>query len=263
VYDNAGALLGSWTANGLTSPQGVTTNGTDIWIVDSSTDRVYKYTGAAARLSGSQSASSNFKLNSQNGNATDLVTSGTHIWVVNSASADKVFRYTMSGSLSGSWTIDSRNTSPTGITLDPASPSTLWIVDNAADQVFAYAGATTRTSGSQSAAIAVNLGTGNTDPQGIADPPPNDGLYVAADRIEVAVPLPVNEKASAKRTARKHAREQVFESFGSRRDDLLVSGGARSLTPGGVNDILKSEAQHSDENLAALDFVFESVLDRV
>ncbi|MDZ4780206.1 MAG: hypothetical protein SGJ19_08140 [Planctomycetia bacterium] len=171
VYNIAGGLLGSWTANGLSSPTGITTNGTDVWIVDSSTDKVYKYTSAASRLSGSQSAASNFNLNNQNGNATDLVTNGTNIWTVNSAATDKVFRYSMTGTLQGSWTIDSRNTSPTGITLDPASPSTLWIVDNATDQVFAYAGATSRTSGSQAAAIAVNLGQGNSDPQGIADPP--------------------------------------------------------------------------------------------
>lgn len=193
VYDNAGGLLGSWTANGLSSPSGITTNGTDIWIVDSSTDRVYKYAGAASRLSGSQSAASNFKLNNQNGNAADLVTNGANIWTVNSAATDKVFRYSMTGSLQGSWTIDSRNTSPTGITLDPASPSTLWIVDNAADQVFAYAGATSRTSGSQSASIAVNLGLGNSDPQGIADPP------TAAE----AALIEVLEEAFAQRASRR------------------------------------------------------------
>lgn len=68
-------------------------------------------------------------------------------------------------------TTDGRNSSPIGITLDPASPSTLWIVNNATDQVFAYAGATSRTSGSQAASIAANLGLGNSDPRGIADPP--------------------------------------------------------------------------------------------
>ncbi len=41
-----------------------------------------------------------------------------------------MFKYTLSGSLQGSWTIDSRNSSPTGITLDPSNPGTLWIVDN-------------------------------------------------------------------------------------------------------------------------------------
>jgi hypothetical protein len=206
VYNNAGGLLGSWTANGLSAPTGITTNGTDIWIVDSSTDKVYKYAGAATRLSGSQNAASNFNLNNQNGNATDLVTNGTNIWTVNSAASDKVFRYNMTGTLQGSWTIDSRNTSPTGITLDPASSSALWIVDNATDQVFAYAGATTRTSGSQSASIAVNLGLGNSDPQGIADPPAFAGQPL----------LTLEAQPTTKSTARHFAADHVFDAlFGS------------------------------------------------
>ena len=38
------------------------TNGTDIWLVDSYTAKVYKFTGAASRLSGSQTAASSFAL---------------------------------------------------------------------------------------------------------------------------------------------------------------------------------------------------------
>ncbi len=207
VYNNAGGLLGSWTANGLSAPTGITTNGTDVWIVDSSTDRVYKYTGAASRLSGSQSAASNFNLNNQNGNATDLVTNGTNIWTVNSAATDKVFRYSMTGMLQGSWTIDSRNTSPTGITLDPASPSTLWIVDNTTDQVFAYAGATSRTSGSQAASVAVNLGLGNSDPQGIADPPAVVGQTMPALDEQPA------RASKAQQLAAVHVFDALFSSL--------------------------------------------------
>jgi len=36
--------------------------GTDIWLIDNKLDKVYKYTGAASRLSGSQSAASSFSL---------------------------------------------------------------------------------------------------------------------------------------------------------------------------------------------------------
>src|SRR5262249_38415407 len=50
VYDNHGLLLGSWAAGGL-SPNanvtGIATNGTDVWLVDASADKVYKYSGAA------------------------------------------------------------------------------------------------------------------------------------------------------------------------------------------------------------------------
>ena len=65
VYSTSGALLGSWSAGGLSSSAqltGIATDGTNIWLVDSYTDKVYKYTGAASRLSGSQSAASSFSL---------------------------------------------------------------------------------------------------------------------------------------------------------------------------------------------------------
>src|SRR5262249_40866683 len=65
VYDNHSVLLGSWTAGSL-SPSarltGIATNGTDPWMVDSYTDKVYKYAGAASRLSGTQNAASSFSL---------------------------------------------------------------------------------------------------------------------------------------------------------------------------------------------------------
>src|SRR5262249_4553851 len=57
VYDPSGGLLGSWTAGGLSGAvqlEGIATNGTDVWLLDNKTDKVFKYTGAAGRLSGSQ-----------------------------------------------------------------------------------------------------------------------------------------------------------------------------------------------------------------
>ncbi len=173
VYDANGALLGSWNAGsmaGSAQVEGITTDGTDIWLVDARSDRVFRYAGAASRLSGSQSAASSFNLNSSNRNPKDLVTNGVHLWVVNDSS-DKVFKYTLAGGLVGSWTIDAANTSPTGITLDPADVRHLWIVDNATDRVYQYDDAAGRTSGSQSASLSFALSAGNTNPQGIADPP--------------------------------------------------------------------------------------------
>ena len=123
VYNNSGALLGSWTAGSLASNatvEGIASNGTDVWIVDARQDRVYRYTGAAGRFSGSQNATSSFALNSGNKNPKDIVTDGTHLWVVNDSSTDKVFKYALAGSLVGSWTISSGGGSPTGITIDPA-----------------------------------------------------------------------------------------------------------------------------------------------
>ena len=66
VYNNSGGLLGSWTAGTLASNatvEGIATNGTDVWIVDAKSDKVFKYTGAASRISGSQNAASSFNLN--------------------------------------------------------------------------------------------------------------------------------------------------------------------------------------------------------
>jgi sugar lactone lactonase YvrE len=171
VYSSSGALLGSWSAGGLSSSAqltGITTNGTYIWLVDSYSDKVYRYAGAASRLSGSQNAASSFSLTSgRNGNTDpqDLVTDGTSIWVVDGSSL-KVFKYTLSGTALGSWS-------------NPSNVSNIWIVDNGTDKVYQYTAAATRTSGSQSAAATFALAPGDTDPQGIADPPPEGMLLTS------------------------------------------------------------------------------------
>ena len=174
VYNTSGGLLGSWTAGSLASNatvQGIATNGTDVWIVDAKQDKVFRYTGAASRLSGSQNAASSFSLNSGNTSPKGIVTDGTYLWVVNDSSTDKVFKYTLSGSLVGSWTITGAGSSPTGITLDPTSGGNLWIVDSGTDRVYQFDNAAGRTSGSQSPSTSFALAAGNTNPQGIADPP--------------------------------------------------------------------------------------------
>jgi sugar lactone lactonase YvrE len=181
VYSPGGTLLGSWAAGGLNSSAtltGIATNGTDIWLVDSSADKVYKYNGAASRLSGSQSAASSFNLaggHNGNTNPQDLVTDGTSFWVVD-GSRLKVFKYTLSGSSLGSWGIDPANAHPTGITINPSNVSDIWIVDSGALKVYQYVGAAGRTSGSQNAGATFALAAGDTNPQGIADPPPPDML---------------------------------------------------------------------------------------
>jgi hypothetical protein len=195
VYDTNGVLQGSWTANGLSTPEDITTNGTDIWIVDDGSNKVFKYSAAASRTSGSQSAAASFTLNSANANAKGIVTDGTHLWVVNdvASGADKVFKYTLSGTLVGSWTIDSANGSPTGITLDPSSPDHLWITDIADNAVYRYNGATGYTSGTYLASHVFQLAGGNGDVQGIADPPPGgDGLTSSVDFGLFALPRNVN-----------------------------------------------------------------------
>ena len=174
VYSASGAQLGAWTAGTLQSTakvEGMTTNGTDVWIVDNTTDKVFKYTAAAGLLSGSLNSSSSFKLNSSNSNAKGIVTDGTSIWVINDSTTDKVFKYSLTGTLLGSWTIDAANSSPTGLTIDPTNVSNIWTVDSGTKKIYQYTAAASRTSGSQPAAATFALAVGNTNPQDIADPP--------------------------------------------------------------------------------------------
>ena len=193
VYNTSGGLLGSWTAGSLASNatvEGIAVIGTDVWIVDAKSDKVFKYTEAATRTSGSQNAASFINLNGSNTSPKDIVTDGTHLWVVNDTFfTDKVFKYTVSGSLLGSWTISSGGGSPTGITLDPSNASQdIWIVDSGSDKVYQYANGRSRTSGSQAAAGSFALAPGNTNPQGIADPPA-PGSLLATETPVLAEPV--------------------------------------------------------------------------
>jgi sugar lactone lactonase YvrE len=207
IYNSSGVLLGSWSAGGLSSSAqltGIATDGTNIWLLDSSTASVYEYAGAASRLSGSQNAASSFNLpggKKGNTNPQDIVTDGTSFWLVDGTKL-KVFKYTLSGSLLGSWAIDPANTHPTGITINPNNVSDIWIVDNGTDKVYQYIGAASRTSGSQNAGATFALAAGNTNPQGIADPPVSgmDSIVAPATGSVVATKAATPIDASAAST---------------------------------------------------------------
>ncbi len=186
VYDTSGGPRGSWSAGTLANNaivEGIVTNGTDVWIVDSRSDKVYRYSGAASLLDGSKNADNNtfaFALNSANTNPKGIVTDGNYLWVVNDSTTDKVFKYRLNGNLVNSWTIDSANKTPTGLTIDPTGASqSIWIVDSGTDTVYEYDNAR-GTALPSLPASAFALASGNTNPQGIADPPPSgSGLVVA------------------------------------------------------------------------------------
>jgi hypothetical protein len=182
VYNNSGSQLGSWVAGSMANNatvEGIATDGTNVWLVDARADRVFYYAGAASRLSGSATATS-FVLGSGNTNPKDLVfgsdASGSYLWVVNDAAKDRVFRYAVTTATGGitlqnSWLLNTANKLPTGITLDPANGSQdLWVVDSGTDRVYRYASA--RTLASPALTDSFGLSVGNTNPQGIADPPP-------------------------------------------------------------------------------------------
>jgi len=200
VYDADGAFEGSWTAGGLKTPEGIATDGTDIWIVDGREKQVFHYDSAAGQTAGSLSYSSSFALNGTNSKPKGITTDGSFIWVVNNNRADAVFKYDVSGTLVGSWTIDGANAKPTGIAIDPAGGSDIWIVDNGADQVFLYTAAAGHASGSQEADTVFDLAGGNTNPQGIAivgsesspGPVPNEAPVANDDSDITSQDTPVN-----------------------------------------------------------------------
>ena len=274
VYNDSGVLLGSWTAGSLASKatvEGIATNGTDVWLVDAGQDRVYRYANAAGRLSGSQNAISNFALNTGNLSPKDLVTDGTNIWVVNDSTTDKIFKYTLSGSLVGSWTIDSANKAPTGLTIDPSGASqNIWIVDNGTDRVYEYANGRSSNSGSQAAAATFALTAGNTNPQGIADPPATASAITSSVlitetgtcnvRLTATVPSlnPVSVRGQALRLREQSSLQQLT---GTSISDLEISGVKRVATADFINDELttsipSTESQSSD--VSSLDSYFSA-----
>src|SRR5262249_20089394 len=100
--------------------------------------------------------------------------------------------YTISGTLKGSWQLDNANAQPTGLTINPNSPSDIWVVDSGTNTVYKYANAAGKTSGSLKAASTFALAANNTNPQDIADPPVGEMLTNPAP-----VPLPTNLPARA------------------------------------------------------------------
>jgi hypothetical protein len=172
VYDKDGSLKGSWKANGLTTPAGIATDGTNIWIADSATRKILYYANGATRQSGAWDVTSSFKLASGNNKPTGLVERGGTLWVSDkTTSPGKVFVYSTAGSFQGSWTLDAKNVDPRGVTVNPSSGTDLWVVDHTQLRVYHYANATSRTSGSQAASDSFALAAADTDPEGIADPP--------------------------------------------------------------------------------------------
>ncbi len=171
VYDNSGTLLGSWQPQNVGKPEGVTVWGNDLWLVDPIQDKVFKFTGGALLRTGKINATSNFALNSGNLNSTDIVTDGAHLWVVNDiVGVDKVFRYTVGGTVEGSWALSNTDPSPSGITVDPNNVNHIWVVDASTRSVYQYNGGTAVLSGSLEPSTSFALAATDTNPQGIADP---------------------------------------------------------------------------------------------
>jgi hypothetical protein len=91
--------------------------------------------------------------------------------------------------LLGSWAIDPANADATGLTINPSSVSDIWTVDGGTLKVYDYTAAAGRTSGSQTVSATFAVASGDTNPQGIADPPP-------ADMVLPRLAAPVNAAPS-------------------------------------------------------------------
>jgi hypothetical protein len=189
VHDGDGNLLSTWKADSQGSePEGITldpsvdpqTGKNDLWIADR--DRKIRwYDDAASNTSvtGTDTAEGTFTP-SMSGNLKGIVTDGTSLWAVTEGSTDYVYRFGISRDhvtgnptglqQNGLWKLNSLNSKPTGITLDPAGGTKLWIVDESTDTVYEYGNGRTLTSGTGAVSSSFKLAGTNLDPQGIADP---------------------------------------------------------------------------------------------
>ena len=189
VYDYQGTnFIGEWKAKGISKNkvQGIATDGEDIWIVDDDKggDKVVFYdfagNGASTLFDQEHDKTSTFDLHKDNDHSKGITSDGVHLWVVDDqkGSNDKVYKYTVDGTFVSSWSLDSANKKPRGITIDPTGASdTIWVVDADAKKVFTYDDAKKDAGGTLSATF--NLAAGNTKPEGIADP---DANFKAAPR---------------------------------------------------------------------------------
>lgn len=173
VYTADGSIRGSWQATGLTEVEDIATDGIDIWLVDAGTDSVYRFVGAAARLSGSVAANDSFALDVENADATGLTTEGSYLWVTDDQD-DMIYVYTIAGAFLGSWQLDAENSDASGVTLNPNSAKAggveMWVVDREDDRVYYYEAGLSQRSGSLSATSSFALAEGNHRAEGIADP---------------------------------------------------------------------------------------------
>jgi hypothetical protein len=152
--------------------------------------------------------------------------------------------------------MDSANQTPTGLTIDPTNGSqAIWIVDSGTDRVYEYADGRTRTSGNLSAAATFGLAPGNTNPQGIADPPAPTGSQSSLLSNEAAVQVSLiaasadlQAKQSSVKPNSSHVNEQNL-------DVLMQNAGTSPAHTLLMSDFIFSNANHfrSDEATAGDD----------
>ena len=159
--------------------EGLTTDGTDIWMVDAHNDSVVWFDQAATLQAGIVLGVKAFPLDTANTNPTGIATDDGSLFWVTDDEADEVFVYNAAGTLVGQWELDTSNAEPSGITVNPLEDDTgdIWTVDRGPDEytegnIYRYIGGRDWefVSGPQTA-VEIPLANGNIRPEGIADPP--------------------------------------------------------------------------------------------
>jgi len=155
--DAEGDYIGVWDLTAANAdPIGITTDGSNIWIVDNDDDSVYKYgmDGSYISVWGTTAA---------NGNPSGITTDGTYIWVAD-ITDDAIYKYNMAGGYIGVWDLNAANTFDSSITTDG---SYIWVADFGEDAVFKYTVAGSYVDN-------WSLTAANGDPRGIT----TDGSYI-------------------------------------------------------------------------------------
>ena len=93
--------------------EGITTDGSNIWVVDSKDKLAYKYDMDGAFLS-------SFALTAEDKGPRGITTDGTYIWVVDKdKNGKRVYKYEMNGTFLSYFALDAANAAPEGITMKP------------------------------------------------------------------------------------------------------------------------------------------------
>ena len=162
-----GDLISNWAlATANTDPFGISSDGTNIYVVDRTDERVYVYSTAGASLS-------DWALATANTDPFGISSDGTNIYVVD-GTAERVYVYSAAGASLSDWALAGANGDPYGISSDGTD---IYVVDRTNDRVYVYT-----TAGASLSNWA--LATANADPQGISSDGTN--IYVV-DRTDERV----------------------------------------------------------------------------
>ena len=129
-YNPSGVPTGSFAlTEDNTDPEGITAEGSSVWVVDEKKDEVFEYDGGTGDLL------SSFALDGANDDSLGITTDGSSLWVVDRG-PEKVFRYTTAGVLLDSFPLASNHGKDAeGIATDGV---TIWVVHKGQHVIYPY-----------------------------------------------------------------------------------------------------------------------------